>query len=104
MDIDAFRCYTHAIKSLDMPEVKAKLEEFQADHKRHVEQLSELLGQPVPKFDPDAKGVLFEGMVIAATISNQLILRAMRQNEQTTNRYYQKALTCGLPENGHSLV
>jgi rubrerythrin len=43
LDHDAVQAYTLAIRLLENPDYKRQLEEFRADHQRHIDELSQLI-------------------------------------------------------------
>ncbi len=100
VDIDAIRAYGQALDAAKDPEVVNRLTEFRGDHERHVNELSSIVrrfgGTPVG--GPDIKGFLLEGMTaIRAMMGEDGALKAMRQNEQVTNRAYERALQQPFP-------
>lgn len=98
LDIDASLAYQKAIDGVEEqhPEVKASLQQFKADHERHILELSNVvsaLGQDPPEYKRDAKGFLIEGMTaMRAALGTRQALKAMRQNEMLTNAKYEKAM------------
>ncbi|MDA8091413.1 MAG: DUF2383 domain-containing protein [Nitrospiraceae bacterium] len=95
LDIDAVHAYTKAIEHIDVPEVKHTLEGFMGDHERHIKNLSEqvrLLGETAPGLTKDFKGYLIEGFTAIRSRDTESALKAMKTNEQLTNRIYASAL------------
>ncbi len=101
LDVDAWHAYGQAIEKISQPSIRQKLTEFQADHKRHAEELSEAirgLGGDPPEFSRDFKGFLLEGFTSLRSITGtQGALAAMETNEKMTNRSYAKACDMALP-------
>jgi uncharacterized protein (TIGR02284 family) len=94
LDYDAAAAYGAAIARMKDGEAKAALAGFKADHERHVKEVGEqlqLMGGEPPK-GPDVRGVLTEGMVVVAgLIGDRAILRAMKANEDDSNKAYERA-------------
>jgi hypothetical protein len=92
LDYDAIEAYEAAIEKLENPEYKMMMQEFKDDHRRHVQEIGEILtahGKTVPK-SADAKKWLTKGKVmIAALMSDISILSAMQSNEVDTNTAYE---------------
>ncbi len=100
IDIDAVGAYTSAINSCDNSEIKLNLGQFRADHERHITDLKALIqrmgGKPVEK--PDVKGMLQRGFTkVAGLVGEESTLRAMLQNEKTTNNVYAKHVQKSFP-------
>jgi rubrerythrin len=96
LDIDAIHAYTEAMQHIDVFEVNEQLAMFRADHERHVRDLfKEIvdLGGTPPEFKPDFKGHLITGMTaLRSATGTEGALKAMRMNEELTNKTYEKAL------------
>jgi rubrerythrin len=108
LDIDAVHAYDQAIEKIDVESIKARLEEFKADHMRHVDELSQCisrLGGKAPAFERDFKGFLIEGMTALRSVTgNEGALKAMKTNEGLTNSTYERALSWELPQDIKSIV
>jgi uncharacterized protein (TIGR02284 family) len=108
LDIDAVNAYEQAIKRIDVPQVGADLEQFKADHERHIDDLSEAvreLGGEPPDRSPDLKGFLLEGFTALRSVTGtEGALKAMRTNEKATNARYDDALREELPADIEALV
>jgi uncharacterized protein (TIGR02284 family) len=94
LDLDAIEAYEAAILRLGDTGDKAELERFMADHRRHVTDLSplvrELGGEAATS--PDVKRVLTKGKVVVMAIAGDSgVLEAMKSNEETTTKVYDKA-------------
>jgi uncharacterized protein (TIGR02284 family) len=101
LDIDAVHAYTSAIDRIDIVEVKQRLTEFRSDHETHISNLSPLierLGGKVPTRSPDFKGFFIQGFTaIRSMFGNEAALKAMKGNEELTNKTYEKALGVDFP-------
>ncbi|RJP19822.1 MAG: ferritin-like domain-containing protein [Candidatus Abyssobacteria bacterium SURF_5] len=95
LDIDAEYAYGQAIDEIKEWPIKNRLIEFRDDHKRHVAELSVAireLGETPPEYKRDTKGFLLEGFTaIRSKTGTEGALKAMRSNEKTTNKSYNKA-------------
>lgn len=98
LDIDASFAYAHAIEGIEAKhaDVKTALEQFRADHERHILELSNVLGalgHEPPAYERNFKGFLIEGMTaVRSALGTRQSLKAMQQNELLTNRRYQDAV------------
>lgn len=95
LEYDAIAAYREAIDRIDTDAYKRKMSEFLDDHQRHVEELTSAVrnegGQP--EQEGDAKKVLTQGKVVMADMAgDKAILKAMKTNEDETNKKYQKAV------------
>ncbi|MDB6096229.1 MAG: hypothetical protein JWM09_507 [Francisellaceae bacterium] len=95
LDVDASFAYGHAIEGVSDEQIKSALTNFQADHHRHIEELSTYIkktgGTPTEP-TKDFKGYLIEGMTsLQSIMGTKSALMAMKMNEKLTNHYYQKA-------------
>jgi hypothetical protein len=89
--------------------VRTQLALFRVDHERHIQELSNCLaafGEKAPERSRDFTGFLLEGMTaIRALLGTLQALKAMRQNELTTNREYQGALDyAGYPSDVRAML
>jgi len=94
LDLDAIEAYEAAIARLKDPGDRARLEGFLRDHRRHVTDLTILVEQrgAVAASHPDFKRVLTKGKVVLAGVAgDRAVLEAMRSNETTTTKTYEKA-------------
>lgn len=94
LDLDAIEAYEAAIARLSDPSDKAQLERFLEDHRRHTVELGsvvqELGGTAVTR--PDFKRVLAKGkVVLGGLVGDRAVLTAMKSNEDTTTKTYEKA-------------
>jgi hypothetical protein len=93
LEYDAKEAYEAAINRLQNQEYIAKLNEFLADHERHIKELTSLAATHAqqPPTGPSGKQWLTKGKVLLANlISDEAILRAMRSNEIDTNAAYDR--------------
>lgn len=102
LDVDAVEAYDHAIKHVEYKDIKKRFGEFQDDHRAHIRNLSEMVGQmggtPV-KPKPDLKGYLMEGFTTLMSLTGaKQTLEAMRTNERKTNKEYEEAVGLEFPE------
>lgn len=108
LDVDAVHAYGAAIDRIDIPEVKHQLTRFRAEHDRHITDLTPLilrLGGQTPTRKPDLKGYLLEGFTaIRSAMSNEQALKAMKGNEELTNKTYAKVLAMELPTDVSAVV
>ncbi len=109
LDIDAVQAYEQAIKNIDIQIIKTRLIEFQNDHRRHITDLNTLIigfGGEAVKETADLKGLLIEGFTALRSITGtEGSLKAMRGNEQLTNKTYDEVLAENeLPENARLVI
>lgn len=108
LDIDAIYAYDQAIKEIDVQDIREKLTEFKNDHQQHVNDLSPFISQfggQVPAFKPDFKGFLIQGFTaLRSKTGTEGALKAMKGNEQLTNKKYDSALEWDLPENVRKVI
>jgi uncharacterized protein (TIGR02284 family) len=90
-DYDAIGAYNTAIDDIKELAAREPLKEFRGDHERHVIELSAIvrgLGGEAPE-KPDFKGILRKTMTkVAGLGGTELILKAMRSNEEVLNKTY----------------
>ncbi|MGC4116457.1 MAG: DUF2383 domain-containing protein [Myxococcales bacterium] len=108
LDIDAIHAYDQAIQNVDLLSVREQLTQFKADHERHVSDLSVTIqrfgGQP-PTFKPDFKGFVLQGFTaLRSAMGTEGAIKAMKGNEELTNRSYSNALGKGFPVDVQALV
>jgi uncharacterized protein (TIGR02284 family) len=95
LDFDAVAAYDAAVDRLSNETIKARLNEFKADHLRHTRELGKVLQDSgrQPPTEADAKGVLTKGKVVIAGLGgDKAVLTAMRSNEEDTNTAYERAV------------
>ena len=107
LDMDAIKAYDQAIKACEHESVASQLRSFQADHQRHVRDLTEemrKLGEK-PRVSTDIKGFFIEKFTAISSIGTHSALLAMRGNEQLTTSRYKAALDLqDLPESTKQVV
>jgi uncharacterized protein (TIGR02284 family) len=94
LDLDAIEAYEAAIARLADPADRAQLQQFEEDHRRHVADLTALVQEAGgnPATSPDFKRVLTKGKVVVMGIAGDTgVLDAMKSNEETTTRAYDRA-------------
>ncbi len=108
LDIDAVHAYGQAIDKIDDPAVREQIVLFQGDHKEHIETLSKevrALGETPPTSSPDFKGYLIEGFTAMRSITGtEGALKAMKSNEELTNKKYDKARAMDLPTSARTVI
>lgn len=108
LDYDAVQAYKQAIEKIDDTPARVDLEAFQADHERHIADLSRtvrMMGGEPEETGRDLKGVLLEGLTALRSVTGTMgALRAMRMNEKLTNRSYERALEAKLPVAARDVV
>jgi uncharacterized protein (TIGR02284 family) len=96
LDIDAVHAYSQAIDKIDHARVREQLIAFRRDHERHIADLSDVivrLGGDPPERARDFKGFLIEGFTALRSMTGtEGALKAMKGNEETTNKHYRDAL------------
>jgi len=108
LDIDASNAYEQAIKAVEDPEVRSRLNEFQNDHERHITDFDKIIsdwGGEVSERSPDIKGFVISGFTsIRSMMGTEGALKAMKTNEQLTNKKYGEAIEQDFPEDVMSLI
>ncbi|MEW6056255.1 MAG: DUF2383 domain-containing protein [Bdellovibrionota bacterium] len=101
LDIDAVRAYEQAMEKIEVVSIRNQLEQFKADHERHITELSEAIqrfGGEAPKMSPDLKGFLIEGFTALRSVTGtEGALKAMQMNEKLTNKTYEDAISWNVP-------
>lgn len=93
LDYDAVEAYQAAINRLDNNQYKNQLQQFKADHERHIREIKNLLKQHNAEFPegPSSKQLLAQGKVVLANLfGDDAILKAMLSNEEDTNTAYER--------------
>jgi rubrerythrin len=108
LDLDAIEAYEAAIARLVDAGDKVQLGRFLEDHRRHVNELTPLVleADGRPATSPDFKRVLTKGKVVVMSVAGDIgILEAMKSNEETTSRTYDKARrNPGLPLEARNVI
>lgn len=96
LDFDAVKAYEEAIERISNPRIKQQLTEYKNEHIEHLERLEQLIvakGDKKPERKRDLKGILIEGMtLLRSAMGDEQALKAMKQNEEVTNKKYSEAL------------
>jgi rubrerythrin len=94
LEYDAAEAYDVAIARIESDNFKEVLRSFCADHRRHIEKLSELLknhDEEAPTGPDNSKRLLVKGKtVLGALLGDTSILRAINSNEIDTNAAYER--------------
>src|SRR5205085_5784860 len=107
LDMDAIKAYEQAINACEHEFVASQLRSFQADHQRHVRDLSEELRRlgEQPDVRTDMKGFFIEKFTAITSMGTRSALMAMMGNETLTNARYAAALELqDLPESARSVI
>lgn len=107
LDHDAVKAYSSAIEHIDIPYVKERLAEFRGDHERHITNLRELIVRlgGEPKDHVDFKGPFIDALTKARSMmGNEQAIKAMKSNEELTNKKYSEALSVGLSSEATEVV
>ncbi len=105
LDIDAVNAYERAIERIRDERIRETILNYRNDHEGHISNLSvlisELGGEP-PERSQDIQGKLMEAVTTMRSITGTVgALKAMRTNEETTNRVYEKAVEWEIREDVH---
>ena len=95
-DYDAIGAYNSAISDIKELHIRDPLIQFRGDHERHVQNLSAIVarlgGKPVE--GADLKGMVRKTMTkVAGLGGTELVLKAMKSNEELLNKTYSHHLT-----------
>jgi uncharacterized protein (TIGR02284 family) len=107
LDNDAVRAYSSAIDRITIPYVKERLTEFRADHQRHIRDLNDCIRRlgGEAKDRPDFKGPFIQAMTALRSMAgNEQAIKAMKGNEELTNKKYSEALEARLPADVEEIV
>jgi rubrerythrin len=95
LDHDAVQAYTLAIRLLENPVYKRQLEEFRADHQRHIDELSQLVRSRdgVPLELPHLPSGAFKLAVqaVGGAGGDRAVLLAFKANERQVRDKYRRA-------------
>ncbi len=101
LDHDAVQAYTLAIRLLENPDYKRQLEEFRADHQRHIDELSQLIrsrdGTPLelPHLPSGAFKLAVQaiggGARAAGLGGDRAVLLAFKANERQVRDKYRRS-------------
>lgn len=108
LDIDAMHAYKQAKDHIEQVDINNNIIQFQADHGRHVQDLSEVIrsyGEQPPEFSKDFKGFLLEAFAaMRSATGTEGALKALRGGEKMTNKQYGEAVKWDWPPNIMSLI
>jgi uncharacterized protein (TIGR02284 family) len=107
LDHDAVRAYTAAIDRISIPFLQEKLTSFRTDHERHISDLTALILKfgGTPKSHQDLKGPFIQGVTaMRSMMGDEQALKAMKGNEQLTNKKYAEALQRDLPPEAEKVI
>jgi rubrerythrin len=108
VDIDAVHAYDQAIQRIEAISLRDELTLFRQDHDRHVSNLRKLIQAfdvVPPDLGQDFKGFLIEGFTALRSITGvEGALKAMKTNEELTNRKYREALAMSFSPNTRELL
>jgi rubrerythrin len=114
LDHDAVQAYTLAIRLLDNPDYKRQLEEFRADHQRHIDELSLLIRSrdAVPLELPHIPSGAFKlavqaiggGARAAGLGGDRAVLLAFKANERQVRDKYRRAARATHPADVTSVL
>jgi uncharacterized protein (TIGR02284 family) len=107
LDRDAVEAYRSAIERISVEDLKSQLRAFQGDHERHTRDLSAVVlrfgGRPRER--PDVKGFILKGFTaVTSSMGDGPALRAMKGNEELTNRTYARSLEEDWPDDVRVLI
>jgi uncharacterized protein (TIGR02284 family) len=108
LDYDAVQAYERAIAKIEDVSIRRELEGFKGDHERHIVDLSACvrdLGGVPEELSRDVKGVLLEGLTALRSVTGtEGALKAMKTNEEITNKVYEEAFQSALPGDVRDVV
>ena len=99
-DHDAIGAYDEAIDHIHEPYIKEQLTLFRGDHERHVLDLSAVVRRlgGTPPEHPGLRGVIRKTMTkVAGLGGTEMILKAMRSNEEVLNKQYKERIQKAFP-------
>jgi uncharacterized protein (TIGR02284 family) len=101
LDIDAMHAYMKSKDSIEHADIKNTIMKFEADHGRHVKDLSDMIrnyGEEPPEFSKDVKGFLLQAFAsIRSVTGTEGALSALKSGEQMTNKSYSDAIAMDFP-------
>jgi len=102
LDADALELYDKALEHIDHPDIKAMIASIEADHERHIADLTQLvldLGGEPPPAKVDFKGTMLKAMTALRSASGTKgALKALRTDEKLTGKTYEKAAEIEMPK------
>ena len=108
LDIDAIHAYNEGLKHTDITVIKKDVEQFRADHARHVKDLSALIHsfkEKAPEFSPDLKGYMLDVFSkLRSLTGTEGALKSLRGGENLTNKRYARAIDLDFPANIKNVI
>jgi len=108
LDIDAIHAYNECLKHIDITVIKKDVEQFRADHERHVKDLSALIHsfkEKAPEFSPDLKGYMLDVFSkLRSLTGTEGALKSLRGGENLTNKPYARAIDLDFPANIKNVI
>lgn len=108
LDIDAIHAYNECLKHIDITAIKKDVEQFRADHERHVKELSALIhsyNEKAPEFSPDLKGYMLDIFSkLRSLTGTEGALKSLRGGENLTNKRYARAIDLAFPSNIKNVI
>ena len=103
LDHDAVQAYTLAINALESPVHKRTLEEYRADHERHIVELTRLIqaggGTPIEMSHIPSGAFKLAVQAVGAAGGDRAVLLAFKSNEwQVSEKYHRHAERRHTPE------
>ncbi len=93
---------------IEQNDIKNTILNFQADHGRHVQDLSEMIkvyGEKPPEFSRDFKGFLLEAFASVRSLTGTKgALKALKSGEKMTNKQYAEAVPSDFPADVMTLL
>lgn len=108
LDIDAIHAYNECLHHIDIQNIKRDVEQFRADHERHVKDLSALIHsykEKAPEFTPDMKGYMLDVFSKIRSLSGtEGALKSLKGGENLTNKRYARAIDLDFPANIKNVI
>ena len=101
LNIDTMYAYDHALDQIEDEIILARLTEFRDMHRKHVENLSEVihsLGGKPPKITTDFKGFVIEAFTALLGFTGMKgSLKALKTIEKIAKQYYGEVVSKDIP-------
>lgn len=108
LDNDALVSYRKAVESISDPLLATEISRFQADHERHVEDLSSMvkkLGGMSATKETDIRGLfLGSATTLQSILGVEGLLKALHTGEKLTNKDYEEAVKWDVPTEVNALL
>ncbi len=95
LDHDAVQAYSLAIRLVESPDYKRQLEEFRADHERHIDEIAQLIrsrdGTPFELPHLPSGAFKLAVQAIGAAGGDRVVLLAFKANERQVRDKYRRA-------------